>query len=59
MIASTLAYHAISLAIFSYAIFWMDKNPWWFALMILLDLLFNSYAKTRLGTGETQAKDGT
>lgn len=49
LVIGSIIYHVVSLGLFSFYIFVLDKNPWWFALMIVLDLLFNSYTKRTTG----------
>lgn len=37
------AYYFVSFSAFTYVIFWKGASPWFFALMVLLDLLHHAY----------------
>jgi uncharacterized membrane protein YjjP (DUF1212 family) len=38
-------YSVFSLGIFCYAVFKLNFSPWYFALMIFVDLIYHSYLK--------------
>lgn len=35
-----------SLAIFSYAVFGLNRSPWWFLFMICVDVLYHGYMRS-------------
>jgi hypothetical protein len=41
-------YYTFSLGVFAYVIFGMNASPWWFALMIVLDLLYYAYTRNEV-----------
>ena len=50
------AYYICSLLVFAYAVFVLDRSPWYFALMVFLDLSHSAYIKPRLSPLEISAK---
>lgn len=40
-----LIYASMNLGVFSYAVFKLNYSPWFFVLMVFMDIMFNHYQK--------------